>query len=280
MISERDEENPIAGQQKFLNYLIVQNSIATVAGIALLILAREKPPTPPSESASLTRPTFDINHELKNLIKNRSYCLIVLDYTLLYGTVSAVGAIISSLTAPYNYSAKDNSLFGGLFISCGITGSLCCGILLDKFPKYKMSVMIVAFTSTFFLLTAFFTLPSGEAALLGLNLALLGLFAVPMSLISFSFSVELTYPTPDAVSNGMMVLASKIYGALLSVIGGVLAKKADPLYAIGLFTVNNLIAFIASFFIVEELRRLRPKSQMILTNGKGKGSERDQLITE
>jgi MFS family permease len=226
----------------------------------MILLAREKPPTPPSESASIARPAFELSYELKRLIANRSYCLVALDFALLYGTVSAIGAIISSLTAPYNYSGRDNSLFGGLFISCGITGSLLCGIALDKKPKYKLSVLIVSFSSIIFLLTAFYSLPSRSSALLGLNLAALGFFAVPMSPISFAFSVELTYPTPDAVSNGMMVLASKIYGALLSVIGGILAKKASPLYALGLFTINNMVALVAALFIKEELRRLRPKT--------------------
>jgi predicted MFS family arabinose efflux permease len=147
--------------------------------------------------------------------------------------------------------------------------------LLDKFPKYKFSVLIVAAASVVFMLFAFVTLPSSQSVLLGTNLALLGLFAVPMSPISFAFSVELTYPTPDAVSNGMMVLASKAYGAFLSVVGGILTKKYSPLYAIGLFCINNLIAFIASFFIKEELRRLRPKFVMEEVK---EGHEKEQLI--
>ncbi|TNV79121.1 hypothetical protein FGO68_gene16126 [Halteria grandinella] len=262
MLSEEDEKNPIEGQRKFCNYLLVQNGIATISAILLIIMARDKPPTPPSESASLPRPRFSFGKDFGNLLRNKSYLIIVLDYALLYGTVSAIGAIISSLTSPYNYSGKDNSLFGSLFISCGITGSIICGILLDKFPKYKLAVLIVAGTSVVFLLFSFITLPSSQSAIFGLNLAILGFFAVPMSPISFAFSVELTYPTPDAVSNGMMVLASKAYGALLSVVGGILTKKYSPLYAIGLFSLNNLIALIASFFIKEELRRLRPKFVM------------------
>lgn len=103
------------------------------------------------------------------------------------------------------------------------------------------------------------TLPSANTALFATNIAIFGFFAVPMTPVSFAFSVELTYPTPEAVSNGMMILASKVYGTLISILAGLLASKVGPLYAVGLFTLNNLIAMICSFFIHEELRRLRPK---------------------
>lgn len=180
-------------------------------------------------------------------------------YAMLYGTVSAIGAIISSLTKPYNFSGKDNSLFGGLFISMGITGSLITGVILDRFKTYKLSAIIASVAATIFMACEFLTLPSENAGIFGVNQAILGFFCIPMSPISFAFCVELTYPTPEAVSVGMILLPAKIYGAILSVVGSLLAKKLSPLYAIGLFTINNLIAAVGSFFIIEELRRLRPK---------------------
>ena len=88
---------------------------------------------------------------------------------MLYGTVSAIGAIISSLTKPYNFSGKDNSLFGGLFISMGITGSLITGVLLDRFKTYRLSAIIATVAATIFMAFEFITLPSENAALFGIN---------------------------------------------------------------------------------------------------------------
>ena len=70
--------------------------------------------------------------------------------------------------------------------------------------------------------------------------------------------MELTYPTPEAVSNGMMLLPSKIYSSLLAVVAG-LASQASPLYAIMIFIGNAIVCAICSVFIREELRRLKPK---------------------
>jgi len=84
--------------------MMIQNITATVAGVLLIIFAREKPPTPPSASAEKPSIELNLRNELKTLMKNRSYLLLVLGYATLYGTVTAVGAIISSLTHPYGYT--------------------------------------------------------------------------------------------------------------------------------------------------------------------------------
>lgn len=135
--------------------------MATVAGLYLILIAREKPPTPPSKAA--TTPALDVSllHELRILIRNKSYVLLVLSYGSLYGTVLAIGAIISSITEQYHYSGKDNSIFGGVFIGFGMVGSLTIGILLDKFRKYKLSVVIIAVMSFALISTTYLTLPSG-----------------------------------------------------------------------------------------------------------------------
>jgi Na+/melibiose symporter-like transporter len=79
--------------------------VASVTGLLVILFAREKPPTPPSASASKQAEPLNLRKELKTLMKNRSYLLLVLGYATLYGTVTTIGAIISSLTHPYGYSA-------------------------------------------------------------------------------------------------------------------------------------------------------------------------------
>jgi len=87
----------------------------------------------------------------------------------------------------------------------------------------------------------------------------MGFFSIPMTPIAFAYSVELTYPVPEAMSNGMMIFPSKIYGAVLGLIAGILASYS-PLYSVGLFIANCLICLVCSFFIDEDLRRLNNKS--------------------
>lgn len=74
--------------------------------------------------------------------------------------------------------------------------------------------------------------------------------------LSFAFAVELTYPTPEPMSNGMMLLPSKIYGAILGLMTSALCE-INPMYALMCFLVNTVIASIAAYFVQEDLRRLK-----------------------
>lgn len=101
-------------------------------------------------------------------------------------------------------------------------------------------------------------------ALFAANLAFVGFSVIPIIPISYSFAVELTFPTPEAMSNGMMILPSQIYGATLGVVAGIVCQSSDdpkmgPLYATTLFLASCTIGAICSLFIKEELRRLKPK---------------------
>lgn len=177
-------------------------------------------------------------------------------YGLMYGTVTAIGAIISSLTEPYHYHAKDNSIFGGLFISCGILGSVVAGFLLDKLRMYKKTIILMASMSLLLNGLNFYTMPLGNTYVLAANMAIFGFFAIPVTPVSFAFSVELSYPVPEAISNGMMILVAKVYASIMSFAAGILTTKHSPMWALWLFTLNNIIATVCSLFIAEDLRRL------------------------
>ena len=51
---------------------------------------------------------------------------------------------MSSVTEPYGYTAKDNALIGGVFIVSGVIGTVVISILLDKYHKFKLSLLSVA----------------------------------------------------------------------------------------------------------------------------------------
>ena len=106
-------------------------------------------------------------------------------------------------------------------------------------------------------LLIFLTLPSGKVWLFTLNIALNGMGIVPVSPISYAFAVELTFPTPEHVSNGLIILPSKIYTGLLGLFVGYLSEYHDPRLAIVAFLLNALISLIGTLYIKEDLRRLK-----------------------
>jgi hypothetical protein len=43
----------------------------------------------------------------------------------------------------------------------------------------------------------------------------IGISLIPIIPVAYSFSVELTYPISEAMSNGMMIMVSQLFGTFL-----------------------------------------------------------------
>jgi len=91
-------------------------------------------------------------------MRNRSYLCLSGTFTFLYGIYTSLGAVVASVTAPFGYTAADNSIFGATFIFFGVVGSFVFGILLDKYAKYKLIINLTASFACIFIAVAFWTL--------------------------------------------------------------------------------------------------------------------------
>lgn len=181
----------------------------------MILFAKNNPPTPPSAAASRKEEPLQFKKELKVLLSTKSYLLLCVSFTTLYGVYSSLGAVVAAMTKPYGYTSVHNAIFGAIFIFFGVLGSFVLGILLDKTQKYKLMINCVTCCAVLFIACSFFTLPSGNVPLFAVNLAFIGFSVIPIIPISYGFAVELTFPTPEAMSNGMMILPSQIFGVLM-----------------------------------------------------------------
>ena len=124
---------------------------------------------------------------------------------------------------------------------------------------FKKTILIISAVAVLSTALAIFTIP--YPFLFGLNVAVMGFSTIPMTPIAYSFSVELTYPTPEAMSNGMMILPNKVYGTLIGTAASVLCEsfpnKSGTLLVSLLFTLNAAICGVSAIFLKEELKRLK-----------------------
>lgn len=76
----------------------------TCLNLAVIILFRDKPKSPPSFSATVPREKFQ--NALPLLAKNRSYVLLFCAYSLLYGTFITLAIVISFIVQPFNITSS------------------------------------------------------------------------------------------------------------------------------------------------------------------------------
>ena len=245
------EANFVSGKEDMTYYMLISACIITVLSFCPLFFYREKPPTYPSKSAmSSESEQFDFKKDLKALLANKNYIFMVISFNMLYGIYTCLGAIINNLVHPFGYTGSDSSIFGAVFIFSGLVGSFVASSILDKTQLYLHSLRFVVFGAIFFTFFILFTLPSQKVWLLAINISLLGFFILPMIPIGYSFSVELTYPVSEAMSNGLMVFFSQIIGTVITFVATKVAGyKPERQYCTFLFLGMMVVAAVATLFI-------------------------------
>ena len=156
-------------------FILVQNLIVAFLAFFVIVFARDRPPTPPSNSADRKEVQYKLCEEIGKLLKNKNYILLCATYTFTHSNHTALSAIVSSITKSYGYSGENNSVLGGIYIFSGVIGSFLASTFIDRTQQFKLVVRIITLGAVFGTLLVFMTLPSRKMWSFGLNMSLLGL---------------------------------------------------------------------------------------------------------
>ena len=189
------------------------------------------------------------------LVSNKNYVLLFLSFMFIYGIQASLAATYATLAAKYAYPLSANSTACLLFMVGGIFNSFFLSTILDRYQNYKKLIVIVCFLSILTCLLHFVSLPSKNIIFEGSSMLMLGLSVVPISSIAYTFAVELTFPVPEALTNGLMITFSLVWGTAAGFACSAMADL-NPLYPLIFWAGSAIIAICFSFFIEQDLRRL------------------------
>ena len=241
--------------------LMAHALISTVVSIPMLIFFKERPKDFPSEAAKNTQNTkFNFMRDVTLLIKNPNYVWMTLVFSSLYGVYTSLGALINPIVKPYHFTAADCSVIGATFIMSGLIGSFFFGFLLDKYKKYLLILRIVCFGTFLSAIFIFLTLPTEKMIIFDPNIAIVGFFILPIIPVGYSFSIELTFPVSEAMSNGIIMLFSQIVGTGVTYISTILIAES-PTSGLYLFISMIALSCFCSLMIKEDLRRINMSNE-------------------
>jgi MFS family permease len=224
---------------------LIFGSLAAFSSVLFLILAREKPPTPPCPPGQETRALMldGLKHALK--VRDFWYFLIVAFIGL--AIFNGVSTWVEPIIRPRGFTPTDAGTLGALMVVGGIVGAVVMPTFSDKQRKRVRYLLFgfllaipgllgVTYATNFWLLMA-----SGFW---------LGFFLISTSPIGFQYAAEITQPTPEGTSNGLIQLfgqASAIYVSIM-----VALKSSD-----GSFTPSLLLAvglIIAGLILITQMK--------------------------
>jgi cyanate permease len=223
--------------------LLAYGVISLLAAVIFFVFVRERPPTPPcppdQEARSLV---FD---GLKDSLRRRDFVILLFVFFVGLGVFNSVTTWIEDIVRPRGFSILQAGSIGGLMIVGGIIGALVVPLLSDRSRRRTPYLVLGVFGAVLGLAGITF---AASYALLLASAFVFGFFLLSAGPLGFQYGAEITHPTPEGTSNGLLLLMGQISGiafiiGLDSFKSAVTGSMTAPLLAlIGMLVVGLLLS--------------------------------------
>ena len=246
------EDNYGTGIDKMLLIYMIPTIIAAVL---ILLFLQEKPKDLPHE---INNERLNFKKGILHMLKLKDAILILIIFTIGLGIFNAVSSLVDSISANLNIKDSDG-LIGGLMIIGGIIGAIIIPILSDYFLKRKLFLVLClalaapALTGLAYAveISSFLELNSSQTY----NFVLASSFLLGMSIMSagpigFQYTAEITSPTPESTSQGILLLVGQISGIAMVTLMSINNNEYLDLM-MKMFVPLTVVAFILILFTKE-----------------------------
>ena len=219
---------------------LMYGGIAAFSSILFILLARETPPTPPGPPGSEVRVLM--LDGLKHALTVKSFWLYLFVSFIGLGIFNGVTTWVENIIRPRGFTPTDAGTLGALMLVGGILGAVIIPPFSDRQRKrqpYILVGLLLAIPGLLGLTIA----TSGW--LLFLSAFAMGFFLVSTSPIGMQYAAEVTQPTPEGTSNGLIQLfgqASVVYVYIMAALKTPNGSFTPALLlAIGLLVISALL---------------------------------------
>lgn len=223
--------------------------LAAATAVAFLALARERPATPACSPGMDERALM--LDGLKHALHVRPFLIMLGVAFIVMGAFNGVTTWVEQIIHPRGFSPTQAGVMGALMLLAGIVGAVVLSALSDRRGKRIRFMVIaliatvpgmlgIAFVSSIWLLYAF--------------AAVLGFFLVAVLPIGMQYAAEITNPTPEGTSNGLIQLCGQVSVAYVYLMAAL--RTADGSYTVSLVLSAVLLALGA--LVVSRLKDAPP----------------------
>jgi MFS family permease len=180
---------------------LIFGAIAAFSAVLFVVFAKETPPTPPGPPGSEVRVLM--LDGLKHAFTVRSFWLCLVIFFVGLGIFNGVTTWVESIIRPRGFTPTEAGTLGALMLVGGVLGAVIIPPFSDRQHKrkpYLMLGLVLAIPGMIGLAFA------SSSWLLFISAFLMGFFLVSTSPIVLQYAAEITRPTPEGTSNGLMQL--------------------------------------------------------------------------
>ncbi len=212
--------------------------VALVTSMIFWIFTKESPPTPPCPPEQEERALMIDG--LKSMLKMKDIWFLMSVFLVGMGIFNGISTWIESIARPKGFSIIEAGELGAFFLLGGIFGAIVLPAISDKLRKRKpvmLAGMILAIPGLIGVTFA------TSYTLMVISIIGLGFFMVGLAPVGYQYGAEITYPSPEGTSNGLMVLAGQV--SVIFVYAMDLLKGDDGTFTISLLMFIGLMGISA-----------------------------------
>lgn len=229
----------LVGSMSIAQVQLVYGAIAAVTSVLFLLFAKEKPATPPCPSGQDVRALM--MDGLKHALKIKPFLIFMLVAFIALGIFNGLSTWVQVIISPRGFTPDQAGIVGAIFLISGILGAVIMPFFSDKQQKRQRFLLIsiigavpgligLTFATTYWMLL--------------LSAFVLGFFLISTFPIGMQYAAEITQPTPEGTSNGLIQLfgqASVIFVLIMQLVSVNGSFTPAMLLSLGLLVICVLL---------------------------------------
>lgn len=221
---------------------LIYGGVTAFSSLLFLALAREKPATPPCPPGQEDRALM--LDGLKHALKIREFWLYLAAFFVALGIYNGVSTWVENIIRPRGFSPTDAGTLGALMVAGGVLGAVVLPPISDRLHKRQVFILagfVGAIPAVIGITYA------AQAWLLFVSAFFLGFTLVSVAPIGMQYAAEITYPTPEGTSTGLIQLFGQISVVFVYIMEAL--KSSDGSFTPGLLLAVGLL-LVSSVLIV------------------------------
>jgi MFS family permease len=222
--------------------LNIYGAAAVVGAICFFLFIK---PAPPKPIGDVSDREFFLKG-LKHIFKIRVMIILIIIFFIGLGLFNAITTWIEQMIAPRGFNIIQAGALGAVLMVSGIVGCLIVPPLSDKYRQRKVFIVICIIFSAPGLIGLTFATSYWLLLVSGI---VLGFFLLSAAPVIFQYAAEVSFPSPEATSQGVLMLSGQISGIIF--IFGMDYFRTESgsmtpflIFLIGLSLVNILLSFM------------------------------------
>jgi MFS family permease len=228
----------LADAMSIASVQLIYGGMAAASAVAFLALARERPATPPCPPEMEERALM--LDGLRHALRVRPFLVMLGVAFMVMSAFNGVTTWVEEIIHPRGFSTNEAGVMGALMLLAGIIGAVVLSALSDRQGKRVRFMVIALVAAVPGILGVTFV---SSAVLLYAFAALLGFFLVAVLPIGMQYAAEITNPTPEGTSNGLIQLCGQV--SVVSVYIMAALRTSNGSFTLSLLLLAGLLAACA-----------------------------------